>query len=227
MSDIIIIGNKLPPFSWLPNHLVNDPNVSAEALAVALYLNGKPVGWQARPADIRKRFGWGRHTWLKVSKELKALGLLNEIKHVEGTSLVFELPEMQMSTPQLAPSENRTVRKPTVGFSDPLDHKDHNKKDYLNNHKDHMSDEVDKEKRTEDRTRKPTMKQRETYLTSDGLYMYEKLLAYRGIFAGVAMAIVEQHMVGDINNLLEIATRDGVKNPGAYVVKSLYNKKLG
>lgn len=79
------------PFSWLPNSLVSDPNVSAEVLAVALYLNGKPDNWQARPFDIRKRFGWGDRKWRSVSKELVSLGLLTHVKHKGGTSLIFSI----------------------------------------------------------------------------------------------------------------------------------------
>ena len=128
--SIVTIGKKSAPFSWLPNYLVNDPNVSSDALAVALYLNGKPEGWQARPVDIKKRFGWGRHTWLSVSKELRELGVLHEIKHKDGTSLYFELPD------QDPPSDFRTVRKPTVGKSDPLINKDYTNKDLTKNKED-------------------------------------------------------------------------------------------
>jgi len=79
------------PFSWLPNSLVSDENVSAEALAVALYLNGKPDNWHARPFDIRKRFGWGDKKWRSVSKELVSLGLLKYTKHQKGTTVTFHV----------------------------------------------------------------------------------------------------------------------------------------
>lgn len=139
MSDNIEIeiGPKKEFFSWLPNYLVNDPNFSADALACALYLNGKSAGWRARPFDIRKRFGWGRHTWLKVAKELKDYNLLHEKKIAEGTILWFAFPEVGMAANSKEsidpPSDFRTVRKPTVGKSNPLDNKDNTNKDLINN----------------------------------------------------------------------------------------------
>lgn len=104
------------PFSWLPNYLINDPNVSAEALAVAMYLNGKPHDWQARPFDIRKRFGWGDHKWRSVSKELTVLGLLKHAKHQHGTTMVFCLlfdPQPCSSPVKPPPVDFSRVRKPT------------------------------------------------------------------------------------------------------------------
>ena len=231
MSGQIIIGNKLPPFSWLPNYLVNDPDVSADALAVALYLNGKPAGWQVRPEDIKNRFKFGDHTWRKVSRQLKACNLLHEKITKNGTKLWFEIPESDIvarkkPTVEKPTVENRGPRKAERGKSTPLDHKDHNKKDLYEDHKDHEGYEFLKEnKATAAARKKPTMKQRETHLNTDGYYIFHKLLGYRGIFPGVAMAIVERHSVGDINNLIESAMRDGVRNPGAYVVKSLYKKE--
>lgn len=108
MSEIQI-APKREFFSWLPNYLVNDPNVSAEALACALYLNGKPAGWRARPFDLRKRFGWGDRKWRKISTELKAHRLLHEKITKDGTILWFDIPE----------SATSPVDTPTVHFSGP------------------------------------------------------------------------------------------------------------
>ena len=79
------------PFTAVPNHLVNNDSICAEALAVITYLAGKPMGWIARAYDIKKRFKWGDFTWRRVSKELKALGLLRHLPHSDGTQLIFEL----------------------------------------------------------------------------------------------------------------------------------------
>lgn len=217
----IIVGQKSLPFSWLPNYLVNDPNVSAEALAVALYLHGKPEGWRARPTDIRNRFKWGKHTWLKVSKELKGLNILHETKNQSGTTLTFNI-NTQME--QSAPADFRTVRKPTVGKSDPIERKSSKKKDIIKTH-DHELVKQDGQVATS-RPKKPPIKIREMALTCDEHYMYEKLKGYTGIFPSVALAIAEQNTVGDINALIEVATREGVENPGKYIVKCLYRKPL-
>lgn len=108
----IIIGNKNVIFSWLPNYLVNHPKFSAEALAAALYLNGKSEGWIARPADIQKRFGWGDHTWRKVSKELREFKLLHVISTANGRSLMFEIQENEAPALEPQPTVDfRTMRK--------------------------------------------------------------------------------------------------------------------
>lgn len=124
-ATTVQIGKSKAPFSWLPNYLVNDPNVSAEALAAALYLNGKPEGWRTRPFDIRKRFGWGDRKWRRVSKELKTLGLLHERKVAEGTILWFELP----TDP---PVQKSSLPDPTRSFCTVLENKDLTNKDLLN-----------------------------------------------------------------------------------------------
>jgi len=50
--------------------------MSANALAAYVYLMSKPADWTIRPADVRKRFGWGDFTWREVSKELRDAGVL-------------------------------------------------------------------------------------------------------------------------------------------------------
>lgn len=122
----INIGSKPDFFAWLPNCIVYEWGLSAEALGVALYLHGKPAGWKARPFDIQKHFKFGDYTWRKVSKELKSFGLLHERKVQSATELWFELPDMDVrikkpsSQPlKITPCENHTLRKPT-----PLANKD-------------------------------------------------------------------------------------------------------
>lgn len=130
MSEIII-GPKTEFFAWLPNCIVYEWGLSAEALAAALYLNGKPAGWQARPFDIQNHFKWGVRIWRKVSKELKGFGLLNEKKHKEGTSLWFAIPDMSLTITKKPPLQNSTVLKATVTKCHPLPKKDITKKDLI------------------------------------------------------------------------------------------------
>lgn len=242
MSEQIVIGKKLAPFSWLPNYLVNDPNVSIEALSVALYLNGKPSGWRPRPFDICKRFGFGDHTWRKVSKELKALGLLHEKITKDGTELWFELPEMQLSFIEKPTVENQRPvadrRKADRGKSTPLYNKDHNKKDVIfhNNHKDHKSDEgyeiLKDKKAPKDKSKlpkQPSLAVRKKTMSSDEQYVFDKMVALPGLYEAVAMTIVEQHPVGTINYFLEkldrrLTVKGDIPNPGSWIRKCLHNK---
>lgn len=113
------------PFTAVPNHLVNNDNISANALAAITYLAGKPTGWIARSYDIKKRFRWGDHTWRSVSKELRGLGVLRDMPHADGKQLIFELsweekhkaegvdkPVDESCEP---PVDFQQVGKPTVG----------------------------------------------------------------------------------------------------------------
>jgi len=131
MSEDIVIGAKKEFFTWLPNCIVYEWGLSAEALAAALYLNGKPSGWQARPFDVQARFNWGDHIWRRVSKELKSHNLLREEITQSGTKLWFELPEMNLTIKKSATVENRDPRIPDSGKSTPLANKDISKKDLL------------------------------------------------------------------------------------------------
>lgn len=128
----LTVGPKQDFFAWLPNCIVYDWGLSAEAIAVALYLNGKPAGWQTRPFDIQNHFKWGQRIWRRVSKELKECGLITEKKHAGGTSLRFELPELQIAIKQKNPPlQNVTVLKPTVTKRNALAKKDLTKKDLI------------------------------------------------------------------------------------------------
>ena len=61
MSDSLIIrGNIRENFSVLPNDLMNDERLSADALGVLVYLLSKPTDWQVRVTELRRRFDIGR-----------------------------------------------------------------------------------------------------------------------------------------------------------------------
>ncbi len=127
MSKIsqITVGANRQPFSWLPNYLINDPSVSAEVLAVALYLNGKPDNWRCRPFDIKKRFGWGDRIWYRVSRELKELGLLHENITKDGTQLWFGFDEAGLTF--CRPDKSRPCKTSS------LNNKEYTNKDLLKN----------------------------------------------------------------------------------------------
>ncbi len=117
--SILVKHNQ--PFTAVPNHLVNNDDISANALAAITYLAGKPMGWIARSYDIKRRFKWGDYTWRCVSKELRALGLLRDMNHCEGKQLIFELTweEKAVNNPVdkhvEPPVDFQRMQKPTVG----------------------------------------------------------------------------------------------------------------
>ena len=218
MSEIIV-GNKHTPFSWLPNYLVNDAAVSAEALAAALYLHGKPDGWRARPFDLRKRFGWGESKWEKISKELKDLNLLHKKITKDGTQLWFELGRIEIEKPT---REIHGPQKADPGKPRVLETKTPTKKDVLTNH-DH--DVLKKDLEPDYLNRKPPIKIRIANLEFDERCIYDKLVSFKGIFPGTAIRIVEANTIGRINNIIEMAFRDGITNPVGYIIESLYNQQ--
>ena len=69
------------------------------------------------------------------------------------------------------------------------------------------------------------MKFREAALSFDERCIYERLLGFKGVFPGTAMAIVEQYSIGEINYVIESAVHPDVSSPGGYITKSLYNKE--
>lgn len=133
MSENIVIATKKEFFTWLPNCIVYEWGLSAEALGVALYLNGKPAGWQTRPFDVQNHFKFGDSKWRRLSKELKGFGLLVEEITAEGTKLWFTLPDIGGCAPKKPTVENRGPRKADRGFSTPLSNKDITNKDLLTN----------------------------------------------------------------------------------------------
>lgn len=125
MSDIKVrIRYQFAP---VPRELAQNLSVSANTLAVITYLCSKGENWTPRVYDIKKRFGFGDHTWRGISLEMRELGVMELKKTSQGTELIFDphgieaLEEKVIHTP---PVENRTVRKPTRGKSTPLDYID-------------------------------------------------------------------------------------------------------
>lgn len=83
---------KTKGFSSLPNWLIAGGLISAEGLGVTLYLESKPDSWIPRPSDIKRVFRFKRSAWLRVSEELKRLGILSETftRHGRRLDYVFD-----------------------------------------------------------------------------------------------------------------------------------------
>jgi len=72
------------PYTQVGNRPINDADLSAEALAVLVYLLSKPPGWVVIPAEIAKRFKFGRNRVYAVLKELIGRGyVLRFRQHAE------------------------------------------------------------------------------------------------------------------------------------------------
>lgn len=62
------------PFTVFPNDLLNDPDLTAEALGVLVYLVSKPANWRVMPAELAKRFECGRDRVYKILNLLVEAG---------------------------------------------------------------------------------------------------------------------------------------------------------
>jgi hypothetical protein len=58
-------------FSWLPNEIINNPNLSWKAKGILLYLNSKPEGWKFNYRDIQRRAKDGMAALRSGVKELQ------------------------------------------------------------------------------------------------------------------------------------------------------------
>lgn len=89
---IIRVNKLIPGWEAIPNNFANDLRLSADAVAVGLWLATKPAGWQVRPVVIQDEFSRrpgkvrGRDWWARVSSELKSAGYmrLTRIKDAKG-----------------------------------------------------------------------------------------------------------------------------------------------
>jgi len=86
MSDSLIIrGNIRENFSVLPNDLMNDERLSADALGVLVYLLSKPTDWQVRVTELRRRFDIGRDKVYRILGSMEQYGyLVRESVKAEG-----------------------------------------------------------------------------------------------------------------------------------------------
>ena len=99
MTDTLIIRSNLQEnFAVLPNEMINDENLTSDALAVLVYLLSKPNDWQVRPTNLRNRFGWGKDKVYRILANLEQLGYMrresarNEGQFAETRYFVMDSP---------------------------------------------------------------------------------------------------------------------------------------
>ena len=81
MDYIVELEFDGPGFVAVPNGVVDDARLSAEALAVLVYL-ARLAGGRGprivRVAAICKRFDFGKDKWQRIARELRAVGALSD-----------------------------------------------------------------------------------------------------------------------------------------------------
>lgn len=115
---MIIRSKHTANFTTVPNGLVNDSRLSAEAVGVALYLLSKPPEWVVRLRDLQGRFQCGRDRVRRIIQELERAGyLVRVMARAEGKFAkvdfeVFDVP--QTDNPQPGTENPATVNPATV-----------------------------------------------------------------------------------------------------------------
>lgn len=163
-----------------------------------------------------------------VQKALAFFAKHNELKRIKiGSKHYFIVPEKQiyigddedeiMTSHQTIANENtRGGEQPFMGGANsrsPINKEVLNKEDL----KDH-----DRKKAKKERAKPPTIRSRIEKLGREERLLYDQVRGFKGINPIVAIQILEKHTMGAIRNVIEMAIRDKVTNPGGYLVKSLY-----
>jgi hypothetical protein len=71
-------------FSQISNGPINDEALSADGLALLVYLCSKAEGWLVMAGDIRRRFGWGKNKVYQVIGHLIEQGYMIRSYHRTG-----------------------------------------------------------------------------------------------------------------------------------------------
>lgn len=66
-------------FTVITNEVVNDTELSAEALGVLVYLLGRPHDWIVQQTQLSDRFQCGRDRMLRIIKELIVIGYIRRV----------------------------------------------------------------------------------------------------------------------------------------------------
>ena len=81
MDYVVELNFEGPGFVAVPNAVVDDARLGADALAVLVYLARLAGGRGARivrVGAICKRFGLGKDKWQRIARELRAVGALSD-----------------------------------------------------------------------------------------------------------------------------------------------------
>lgn len=129
MGEIIMttVVKKRKGFDILSNHAPSKSSLSAEALGVLWYLNSKPDGWKVLEENVRARFNFGRHKYLKIMKELREAGYVwkkcyrnNQGKFVY-VSYIYDEPQSEKTEVRFSDHGSTAVGFSDVGKPDHID----------------------------------------------------------------------------------------------------------
>lgn len=117
-------------FSWIPNAILNDKNLSLKAKGLWVYINGKPEGWQFSAERIAAQNGDGTKAVISAIKELESAGFLVRERQPSGRVIYSLLPKKSFSQKGKVPKrQNDKIGK--ISNKDLIVKKNNSKKDSL------------------------------------------------------------------------------------------------
>lgn len=87
MNGTVKIRSKRPPFSVIPDYILEDTRMRTETRLVLGWLIGRPNSWEVRVASLQRTLGLSRDRWSKAKREMEKYGYLQQIrrKRADGT----------------------------------------------------------------------------------------------------------------------------------------------
>ena len=104
---MIIRRKHTKQYAVVPNSTADDENLSADALGVLVYLLAKPDDWLVSVANLRQRFGLGKHRVYGILKELAEAGYVRRSQSRTAESRFVDVEYIVFDTPQDAAEGDR------------------------------------------------------------------------------------------------------------------------
>lgn len=120
-------------FTIIKNEIVNDENLSMEAMGLLTYMLSKPDGWEFRQDNLGKRFNVGRERMRSTMRCLCEAGYVRRHKendpvtgHIRTITIVSDEPiiDQQAAEPQVGEPKSEN---PPLGEAVPLVNTDYSK----------------------------------------------------------------------------------------------------
>ena len=128
-----IIRRKSKTFTVIGNDIVNDKNLTLEALGLLVFMLSKPDNWEFNQEHLGSVFNKGRDAMRSIMKTLMSAGYVqreiqrNEKGHVRTITIVTENPVIESELLDNRLTDKPTSVDPTIGEPTPLVNTDFNK----------------------------------------------------------------------------------------------------
>ena len=118
MDYIVETDFEGPGFVAVPNHVLDVPGLSPEAIGLLVWFARQPRGFIARASAVQDRFGIGKDRWQRIARELRATGAIRLVRlratsgRLAGGHYVIRWPSPARDPMKLEVPEMSRVHKP-------------------------------------------------------------------------------------------------------------------